>query len=467
MFPDEVALDGAECVPGGYVEFTASLVRIIATIRRKIYYEPAQRAEVVSTSTAIQLMLDLESWHRSLPAALRLGRQEISVKHRRAIYLLHVQYTNAQAFLTRPFKLRKVTVQIAKALGRHVRSQDLDEEEERLSEAASEACCKGLVLLHEMITNGVFDGLTWLDGYYLYHQAFLLAFDFLGREVRDTKEDEQRKRAIRNVMGSLHNIRLCASFSVLTQVAFQLAQIVNIFSDLPPIESISTPTLGYAPRAASASIPATLEHILIKPTPTLPQLIQHGYPTPPFSVPTVAISNTSSPLTSNPTPTTHSIELPPPPQHFATGLTPHDMTTTPFFDKYNPLSPSALVEFNYFGDTSSAPFVGLFGTGQVQPGLSAQLLSQMPPNLHIPSTAGNSTSDTTPPLNVTMTSTPLSANVPNLSADMNMAAGALSGTNTLQFPDQIGSTIAAFASTPAVWAPDLGQVPFTIRRESR
>ena len=237
-FPNERILDDCHCVPLGYVQYTAHLTRIISTIRRKVYCDPAQRSESVKTSQAIQLMLELESWYRSLPPRMRLDdTANMSPKHLRAIYLLHVQYYNAQAFLTRPFKLRKVTVQVAKTLGQHVRSQDLDEDERKLSDAASTSCRKGVILLYEMLSRGIFDGLTWVDGYFLYHQVYILAFDYLGRHPaeKETAEDMDRKKAVRDVMGSLHNIRLCPSFSVLTQVAFQMAKIVGIFDPVPTI----------------------------------------------------------------------------------------------------------------------------------------------------------------------------------------------------------------------------------------
>jgi len=291
-FPNEKILDDCQCVPLNYVEYTAHLTRIISTVRRKIYCDPAQRSESVKTSLAIQLMFELDSWYRSLPPRLRLeDAANMSPKHLRAVYLLHIQYYNAQALLTRPFKLRKVTVQIAKTLGQHVRSQDLDDDEMKLSDAASAGCCKGVMLLYEMLSGGIFDGLTWVDGYYLYHQVYILAFDYLGRQVNDTPADTERKKAVRNVMGALHNIRLCPSFSVLTQVAFQMAQIVGIFDPEPAINNALTATDNRLPDFQTTQplpaqqIPSSLQFVMSGPEIPINNVVMGSFFKDPISPP--------------------------------------------------------------------------------------------------------------------------------------------------------------------------------------
>ncbi|CZT11858.1 related to transcription factor, SIN3 binding [Rhynchosporium agropyri] len=233
-FPDEVMLDGGSSVPPGYVDYSVRLMKLLSDVRRKIYSSPSsatQQGESPKMSVAVQFLLDLESWNHSLPATLRLENQNLTPKHRRAVILMHIQFHQIQSLITRPFILRKVGVQLARKLGRHVRSHDLDTEELNLSHACGTYSRKATVLLHQLLITGQFDGVAWIDAYYIYHSVFILALDFLARpwDERDTAEDNERKKAVRDVMNSLQSVKLCRTFTVLTQVALQLAKIVGIF----------------------------------------------------------------------------------------------------------------------------------------------------------------------------------------------------------------------------------------------
>lgn len=238
-YPDEVVLDGGSSVPPGYIEYSVKLMRLLSDIRRKIYAAQTgstQQGDQAKINIAVQFLLDLDSWHHSLPSALRLELMSPIPKHRRAVMLLHVQFHNTQSLVTRPFILRKVGVQLARKLGRHVRSQDLDKEELNLSHACGTYSKKAALLLHQLIVSGMFDGTQWMDAYYIYHSVFILALDFLARpwDEQDTPEDHARKQAVRDVMAALQKVKLCPTFTILTQVSLQLAKIVGIFDTQPP-----------------------------------------------------------------------------------------------------------------------------------------------------------------------------------------------------------------------------------------
>lgn len=238
-FPDEVMLDGGSSVPPGYIEYSVRLIRLLSDIRRKIYAaQTGQQGEQPKMTIAVQFLLDLDSWLHSLPSTLRLECMSPVPRHRRAVTLLHVYFHNTQSLVTRPFILRKVGVQLARKLGRHVRSQDLDKEELNLSHACGTYSRKATVLLHQLIVNGMFDGVQWMDAYYIYHSVFILALDFLARpwDEHDTPEDQARKQIVRDTMGALQNVKLCPTFTVLTQVALQLAKIVGVFDTQPQHE---------------------------------------------------------------------------------------------------------------------------------------------------------------------------------------------------------------------------------------
>ena len=237
-FPNEMMLDGGASVPLGYIEYSVRLMELLSEVRRKIYAaptSPTQQGESPRIGMAIQFLLDLESWHQSLPQSLRLECLSHLPKHRRAVILLHVQFHQTQALVTRPFILRKVRVQLARKLGKHVRSQDLDKEEMDLSYACGTFSRKAALLLHQLLISGQFDGVAWLDAYYVYHAVFILSLDFLARpfDEEDTLEDLARKKAVRDVTNALHSVIICPTFTVLTQVSLQLAKIVGIFDAGP------------------------------------------------------------------------------------------------------------------------------------------------------------------------------------------------------------------------------------------
>ncbi|KAG9235094.1 fungal-specific transcription factor domain-containing protein [Amylocarpus encephaloides] len=233
-FPDEMILDHGESVPQGYVEHSIRLAKLLSDVRRNIYASPSQPVLQENTpkiSIAVQFLHDLDTWYHGLPPQLRLGCLSQHAKHRRAVILLHIQFHHVQSLVTRPFILRKVGVQLARQLGRHVRSQDLDEEEMNLSGACGAFSQKSALLLQQLLATNSFDGRAWMDGYYVYHSVFILSLDFLARpwNEKDTEEDISRKKAVSDVMNALENIKLCPTFTILTQVSLQLAKIVGIF----------------------------------------------------------------------------------------------------------------------------------------------------------------------------------------------------------------------------------------------
>lgn len=234
-FPDEMILDGGEALPPRYIEHSVRLARLLSEIRRKVYAAPNgppnERGNSPKVNIAIQFLLELDTWHNSLPTQLRLESLSLVPKHRRAVILLHIQFNHAQSLVTRPFILRKAGVQLARRLGRHVRSQDLDKEELGLSHACGVFSRKSAQLLHQLLASGSFDGVAWIDAYFIYHSMLILSLDFLARpwEEKDNEEDLARKQAVRDVMGALEHTRLCPTFTILTQVSLQLAKIVGIF----------------------------------------------------------------------------------------------------------------------------------------------------------------------------------------------------------------------------------------------
>ncbi|TAQ91361.1 hypothetical protein B7494_g283 [Chlorociboria aeruginascens] len=233
-FPNETMLDGCENVPPGYTEFSVRLTRLMADTRKKIYFSPSnptQQGQYPKVSVVMHCLLNLDAWYQSLPNWLRLENPSLTSKHRRAVVVLHLQFHNIQALTTRPFILRKAVVQLARKLGKHVPSQDLDDEELRFSALCGSHSKESVLLCHQLLMSGMFEGVGWLDAYYVYHSVFILALDFLARpdDEPDSPEDSARKSAVREIMNTIQNTQLCPTLAILTRVALQFAKIVGIF----------------------------------------------------------------------------------------------------------------------------------------------------------------------------------------------------------------------------------------------
>ncbi|KAH8812784.1 fungal-specific transcription factor domain-containing protein [Xylogone sp. PMI_703] len=233
--PKENILDGGDCVPPGYIDYALRLAKLTAEIKRKVYAASSNMtvAETPDTSIANHLLAKLESWNHSLPPYIQLEFLSPVPKQRRAVLLLHIQYHHAQSLITRPFILRKARILVARQSGKKVRSSELDTGELELSYACGTSARKVAVLLQQLATGGMFEGIAWIDAYYLYHCILVLSLEFLARPAgqRDTLEDAARKEAVRDVVDAIRNIKLCSTFKILTQVAMQLAKIVGIFDD--------------------------------------------------------------------------------------------------------------------------------------------------------------------------------------------------------------------------------------------
>ncbi|RFU29415.1 hypothetical protein B7463_g6925, partial [Scytalidium lignicola] len=268
--PNENMLDGGDCVPPGYIDYAVRLAKLTSEIKRKAYYAAPNNnirggEEVPDPSIANHLLQKLESWYDSLPPYLRLECLSPVPKQRRAVLLLHIQYHHAQSLTTRPFILQKARTLIAHQSdnNRKDRPPDLDANELDLSHACGTSAQNVAVLLQQLAAGGMFEGVAWLDAYYLYHCILVLSLDFLARPTsqKDTPEDAARKEAVRDVVDAVRSLKLCSTFTILTQVALQFAKIVCIFDEAVPehdraIESSgSHRSMLHNPQATSATGP--------------------------------------------------------------------------------------------------------------------------------------------------------------------------------------------------------------------
>jgi proline utilization trans-activator len=233
--PNETLLDSSDVLPG-YLDYSVRLTRLLMDIKRRIYTAPIDSTQPTNPNIirlAKDILLELDSWHYDLPPYIRLEGLSLLPKHRRAVLLLHIQYHYAQELVTRPFLLRRVSLQVASKLEKPDRPPDLDRDELTLSHACGYHAQETVYLLHQLATEGILDGVAWIDVYYLYHSVLILSVDFLARPYGqvDTADDLARKTAVKDVVSAVRNTQFCPTFAILTQVALQLAKIVGIFDD--------------------------------------------------------------------------------------------------------------------------------------------------------------------------------------------------------------------------------------------
>lgn len=237
--PNESMLDGGDCVPLGYMDYALRLTKLASEIKRTIYLAPSANikgGEASDISAANHLLKSLESWHRSLPSYMQLECLSLAPKQRRAILLLHIQYYHAQSLITRPFILHKAQTLVARQSDKNDPPPDLGSEVRDLSHICGTSARSVAILLQQLATGGMFEGVAWLDAYYLYHCILILSLDFLGRPIgqKDTPDDTARKQAVRELVDAVRNMELCPTWTILIQVSLQFAKIVGILDKGAP-----------------------------------------------------------------------------------------------------------------------------------------------------------------------------------------------------------------------------------------
>jgi hypothetical protein len=249
--PNEAMLDGGDCAPPGYIDYSLRLTRIASVIKRTIYPPPTSRLqqdELPQYSIAKQLLLDLEMWYHSLPSHLCLEGDSLAPKQRRAVLLLHIHYHHTHALVTRPYLLRKVRLQLDHQLQREQRFPDIDADGLSLSHSCGASSRQAVVLLHQLAARGMLDGVAWVDAFYAYHGVLVLSLDFLARprHIEDSPEDLLRKAGVRDVLDVVCSTKLCPTFHILAQVAVQFARIVGILDDVSPSHEGQNPGPQFA-----------------------------------------------------------------------------------------------------------------------------------------------------------------------------------------------------------------------------
>ncbi|KAH8815454.1 fungal-specific transcription factor domain-containing protein [Xylogone sp. PMI_703] len=234
--PDDDTLGTREFIPPDYTDFSLRMSRIQAEVTRQIYAvpnSPYESGDPSLTALAHQFLQEVDAWEKDLPPHLRLDNPHLAPKHQRAVILLHVFCLQTQILITRPFILRKVSAQLASFIGDHAHTTALDDDELALSFSCGNYAKRCLELLNQLDARHLFNGTSWLDGYYVYHCTIILSLDFLARRrgQEDSMDDLGRKHEVQSIYDALKRMHLSPTYAILTQVSFQFAGIVNVLQE--------------------------------------------------------------------------------------------------------------------------------------------------------------------------------------------------------------------------------------------
>ena len=233
--PDETMLDGGDCPPD-YPQHAMRLTRMSSRMKSMIYPPPTLKEEeeaLPSSETARQLLQELDSWYRRLPEHLQPEWHSMMPRQRRAVLMLHVYYHHMRSLVTRPFLVRKVQLDIGRIVQKEQPAQTVPSDLQAMSQSCCKSAQKAISHLQQLATQGLFDGMSWLDPYYVYHGVLVLCLDFLARprDIPDSAENSTRKSAVAAILEVVRRTKLAPTFQILAQVATQFAGIVGALED--------------------------------------------------------------------------------------------------------------------------------------------------------------------------------------------------------------------------------------------
>lgn len=234
--PDESSMDSGNAPPG-YLKHAVKLGDLSGKIKRFVAavstdYDKAEELERAS-EMAIHLGNVLSEWARSLPLHLRPEAQFATLKHARAVLLLHVTYQHLQSVICRPYLLCKIdrdldTVQSPLPTNLGAVSSNIA----RLAQSSLDAAkiCMGMLI--DMANLGLLEGETWYDYYYIHHASLVLSLPLL---VESSDPQWAPHRAlVSTAINIAQKSRLAPTYRILVNVSIQFAKIVGVGPDDDP-----------------------------------------------------------------------------------------------------------------------------------------------------------------------------------------------------------------------------------------
>lgn len=266
--PTEEILD-VEILPTQYAKYAVPLSLMFARVKDFV-----SRASLVfrcqddlaNLLGEAQNILDgLYKWFNTLPKHLRTEAEFAFPQQRRAVCLLHINYYHILSLIGRPYLLCKVNSSIesnrdmeSSAALQHAMSSGVLS----LAEGSINASLQVAELVQELWHHNLFEGVVWMDAYYLHHAMLVLSLEFLGYSFQDSQIQtshlsrdpmklENSRRKVRDLIHIAKCTPLAPTFQVLFEVALQFAHIAGsaqeechmaddsrLHSHLPPFEFI-------------------------------------------------------------------------------------------------------------------------------------------------------------------------------------------------------------------------------------
>jgi hypothetical protein len=239
-FPEE-AIESSIGLPG-LTAVTVSLTRLAFRAKQEIYNpselrSPSDSAETV-TSSARNLLHDLKVWYDSLPAHLRVTRNAVHIQQARAVLLLDIMYHHTRSLVTRPFLISRVNKQIDMVEQQNNSGPPqptMSDEAVRLADQCVNDAHAVVVLGLRLLKEGIFNGTSWLDVYYLYQSCFVVCVNFIPQlaDIPEPTEDTARKASVDEIYIAMRSRPLAATFRTFTQVGSQFASLVGALRNVP------------------------------------------------------------------------------------------------------------------------------------------------------------------------------------------------------------------------------------------
>lgn len=236
--PDEAAFESGEYPPdytGHFLALTSVLNRIKRFMTMLSTKWMKQEELLPSLDTARHLLADLSNWEANLPRHLASEWQFASPRHRRAVTLMHIYFCHIKVMVTRSYLLCKVSTNIDRLLQPHNPSvRPVDSNIEALAHECRVSANTLINHLLRLSHFGLLEGIAWVDFYYAWHASLALSLDFLARprgSMINTAMDRDHRATVSLIIQTSKRYRLASTYQILSHIAIQVAEIVEIGCD--------------------------------------------------------------------------------------------------------------------------------------------------------------------------------------------------------------------------------------------
>jgi hypothetical protein len=201
--PREGFLDMGDILPIGHLEAQAHLLRLIGVICKNQYKSHELSVDHVGFVRDISKQLD--TWHRDLPAHLRMGTESPKL-HFRSIAMLHLQHQYAMTLLVRSFLASRARHQADSSDGAPALTVV-----DGFARQCTDAAIVGIDLLQALFSKSCFNSKTSWDVYFMESFSMILA---IGKFAHETDADSSYLDKILAALETgLNVLKSCDGFS--------------------------------------------------------------------------------------------------------------------------------------------------------------------------------------------------------------------------------------------------------------